>query len=33
VQTVSPGDSANGGAWLLVLVVATAVAGYFWLNG
>lgn len=33
VQTVSPGDSTNGGMWLVAFVVALAVAGYFALHG
>ncbi len=33
VQTVSPGDSANGGVWLIACVIALAVAAYFALNG
>lgn len=33
VQTVSPGDSTNGGMWLVAFVVALAIAGYFAMNG
>lgn len=33
VQTVSPGDSTNGGNWLVAFVVALAIAGYFALHG
>jgi cobalamin biosynthesis Mg chelatase CobN len=33
VQTVSPGDSTNGGMWLVAFVVALAIAGYFAMYG
>ncbi len=33
VPTVSPGDSTNGGLWLLAFFVALAVACYFALRG
>jgi hypothetical protein len=32
VQTVSPGDSTNGGVWLVAFVLAMAAAGYYALN-
>ena len=33
VQTVSPGDSANGGMWLVAFIAALAIAGYFAMYG
>ena len=33
VQTVSPGDSVNGGIWLVAFAIAAVVAGYFALRG